>query len=101
MSNKAVHKEGYLNGMRASGRLLADVPNHLLELSPELEKEISDAFNESMYSYPTSKIYKELKEAYLQTELYKERYKAEKAMARFWHTVAIDNGLTYDVPVDN
>lgn len=103
MSNKILYREGFLEGMRYCGWLLSDVPNEQLQINEELQNAIDTTFNQSPYALGNQNLHKTLSEAIIEAEelrvaLYKmeTKYKNEHSIARFWHTVAIENNLTYD-----
>jgi hypothetical protein len=107
MSNKILYKEGFLEGMRYCGWLLSDVPNEQLQINDEIEKAIDTTFNQSKYALGNQGIHKlvsdtvlEAKELREQLELMTTKFRNEHSIARFWHTVAIENNLTYDTTVD-
>lgn len=108
MSNKILYKEGFLEGMRYCGWLLSDVPNEKLQINEELQEAIDTTFSQSKYALGNQAIHKALSEAIIQAEELRQelermetKYKNEHSIARFWHTVAIENNLTYDTSVEN
>lgn len=108
MSNKILYKEGFLEGMRYCGWLLSDVPNESLQINEELESAIDTTFNQSKYALGNQNLHKALSEAIIEAEELRvalrqmeTKYQNEHRIARFWHTVAVENNLTYETTVDN
>lgn len=107
MSNKILYKEGFLEGMRYCGWLLSDISNEELQINDKLQEAIDTTFNQSPYALGNQNLHKTLSESIIETEELRQelkrmeiKYQNEHSIARFWHTVAIENNLTYDTTVE-